>query len=217
MTQDDWFRNRRWDDAIEAAFFARLSRSRKKSQYIRIQACELAERHPKVALRLLDQYFASLTSAEPYEAVDRAAAYHHRASAHLALGDTEAAIVSYEDALAREAEFPNSRTQAYVGLPFLIATRRLQSYYDRALDILREHGTRPKLPIEQFRWNAAQTLISDDLGRSGDAQAFATNALAAARNHSGFRYHRTIGLVRDFDPEVHQRLEHLAQRGLLSS
>jgi len=53
MSRDDWFRNRTWSDKIASQFEAKLKRARRKGQYIRIQACTLAEEHPEVALQLL--------------------------------------------------------------------------------------------------------------------------------------------------------------------
>ena len=58
MGRRDWFRNESWNAKIEETFFENLARSKNKSQYLRIQASILRERHPGVALRLLDQYFA---------------------------------------------------------------------------------------------------------------------------------------------------------------
>jgi hypothetical protein len=58
VDRDNWCRNTSWSDAIEAAFFRRLARAQKKSQYLLAQASLLTSSHPQVALRLLDQYFA---------------------------------------------------------------------------------------------------------------------------------------------------------------
>jgi len=43
MGRHDWYRNTDWDEEIKDAFFTKLGRARDKSQYLRIQACTLAE------------------------------------------------------------------------------------------------------------------------------------------------------------------------------
>src|SRR6266511_3622651 len=110
MARDDWFRNTEWDDAIEAAFLQKLHRARDKSQYLRIQASTLARCHPKVALRLLDNYFAL------GDHLDHAQAHVDRATACLALRDTTGAIAAYEAALAREQQYPRLLTYAWLDL-----------------------------------------------------------------------------------------------------
>lgn len=211
MGRDDWFRNQHWNEAIENAFFAKLARARDKSQYLRIQAYMLREHFPKVALRLLDQYFSMQASVKSYDTIDRASAYQHQAEAHLALGNVEAAINSYEAALTREAEFPNSLTLTYVDFPYLIAIRGLRTLYSRALDILNQTRSRPTFPHEHFRWHCSRALILKELGRHSEARASAQAALAAAgQDRSGFRNHPNIGLVRDLESTLRRRLETLA-------
>lgn len=192
MARDDWFRNENWNPAIEGAFFAKLRRARDKSQYLRIQACTLARKEPLVALRLLNEYF---TQANQF---DRAQAFVDSALAYLTLGETEKAITSYESALAHEEQRPSVKTNAYLDLPFLIATQRLAARFEQALALLDTHKPRLTLPVDVFRWHAAYALIANQVGLPVVASEHAKVALgAASRDLSGFRYHPAVGLVGD--------------------
>jgi len=133
----DWFRNQTWDETIERGFNEKLRRARKKDQYLRIQALTLACSHPEIALRLLDQYFSLK------ENFFHAQAYVDPATALLTLGRLDEAIGSYEAALAREIEFPNLKTPAYLDLPYLIATRNIRVRFAQAIQLLE---TVPLLP-----------------------------------------------------------------------
>ena len=205
MNRHDWFRNTSWDPEIEAAFFKKLARAKDKSQYLRIQASTLASSCPQVALRLLDQYF---TLGEHF---DMAQAHVDRASAYLRLGQVGSAILAYEAALTRETSHPNLQTQAYLELPFLVATQRLSQHYDKAIAMLESHRNRLTFPIDRFRWNCAVALIRSDQGDRRAAQEAARNALAASSEaKSGFRYHPEVGLVASVDEALRKRLSELA-------
>jgi tetratricopeptide (TPR) repeat protein len=204
MARDDWFRNENWNPAIEDAFFAKLRRARDKSQYLRIQACMLAGKEPLVALRLLDEYF---TQANQF---DRAQAFVDSASAYLTLGDLNKAIASYESALAHEEQRPSVKTQAYLDLPFLIATEGLVARYEQALAIMDSHKPRLTFPVDIFRWHAAYALIASQVGLPVVASEHAKSALgAASRDQSGFRYHPAVGLVADRYDQIHHQLSSL--------
>ena len=191
MSRDDWFRNTRWNPEIAEQFEAKLRRARRKGQYIRIQACTLAEREPVVALGLLDRYFA-----QSDERFDDAQAHVDRATALLALDRPDEAIDAYEAALKTEAKVPNVLTQAYIELPYLICVREIRDHYSRAHELLETHRTRLAFPVDHFKWNAAQAIIAGSSGRQAKARKFAGAALEfAAKAHSGFRYHAKIGLV----------------------
>lgn len=190
----DWFRNTTWNEAVERSFNENLQRARRKEPYLRIQACTLARSHPEVALKLLDRYFSLKDD------FDHAQAHVDRATALVALGRIREAVESYDAALAREVEFPNLQTQAYLDLPYLIATRGIREKYGYAMQLLEKHRetlkARLMFPVDRFRWHAAHALIASAGHDAVAAKAHAQAALdAAALDHSGFRYHPTIGLV----------------------
>ena len=190
MSADDWFRNTSWSTATAARFEEKLRRARGKSQYLRIQACSLADSHPQVALALLERYFAL---GEPF---DFAQAHCDSARAYVALGHMDEAVAAYEAALAREAAFPNLLTQAYVELPYLVATRRIAAHYPRARQVLEAFAGRLTFPVDHFKWHAACALINAAEAALALAGSEARAALDHARRaHSGFSRHPTVGLV----------------------
>jgi tetratricopeptide (TPR) repeat protein len=205
VAKDNWFRNTDWNSAIEANFQRRLGCARDKSQYLRIQAFYLAESHPRVALDLLEQYFAG------GDRFDAAQAYVDKARALVALGDVDAAISSYEAALERERQKPGYITRAYLTFPGLVAQVRAAHLYARALDVLDAHRELPAFPIDRYLAYGTRALLLDGLGRADEARAAALLAMAAAREvKSGFRYHQELGLVKDTCDEFGKRITSLA-------
>ena len=200
----DWFRNATWNPSIERAFDDKLRRARRKEQYLRIQACTLARSHPDVALKLLERYFSLPND------FDHAQAHVDRATAYLALGRVAEALVAYEDALTRESEFPNLKTEAYIAFPYLVATPGIREQYARALELLLKHKSRLMFPVDHFRWHTARALIAAAARDAETANVHSQQALeAAAREHSGFRNHPSIGLVTEQYDEIVERLEGL--------
>ena len=190
MSDLNWCQNKNWNDSIERSFMEKLRRARHKGHYLRIQASTLASSHPEVALRLLDQFFALGGK------VEWAQGYYDRATALFALGRVSEAIAAYEDALAREAEFPSIKTYAYLDLPFLIATTPIPDRFDQAERLLEQHKSRLTFPVDRFRWYAAAALIAESRADTRTAAERAAQALAEAhREHSGFHYHPDVGLV----------------------
>jgi tetratricopeptide (TPR) repeat protein len=207
MGRDDWFRNKKWDAATEAHFNEKLRRARDKAQPLRIQAYHLENTDPKVALALLDRYFALGSH------FDMASAFLHQAEAHLALGEQEKALQSLERALQCERNFPNVKTQAWSRFALLVAERKLDHLYDKALQVLKENPVSSlSFPVDGFLWNAAFALIADATGQRKHAAETAGKALEfAALTHSGFRYHADVGLVGARYDELKHELRRLAQ------
>ncbi len=204
MDDKNWFRNETWDGTIADHFFKKLGRARDKAQYLKLQAWHLAESYPDVAHLLLDRYFEF-----PVD-VFRSEAFTIRAKAYVAQGKIAEAISSYEDALAREAEFPNSLTHAFLDLPLLIVIQSLADKYQRATEILMMNKKRLTFPVEHFLWNAINALIAKQMLRLEESREFALCAMQAANTqHSGFRYHPDVGLVSDKYSDLLERIKAL--------
>lgn len=207
MARDDWFRNKKWDAATESHFNEKLRRARDKAQPLRIQAGYLENSDPKAALALLDRYFAVGNH------FDMATAFLHQAEAHLALGEQEEAVRSLEKALQRERDFPNVRTQAWSRFALLVAERKLEHLYDKALLVLKENPVSSlSFPVDGFLWNAAFALIANATGQRKHAVETAAKALEfSGLTHSGFRFHPDVGLVGPRYDELKHQLRRLAR------
>lgn len=209
MARDDWYRNKEWTADIEAAFRTKLSKARsQKSQYIVIQAGYLAHGYPAAALALIDEYFKT------GDDFDVARAYCVQAEARLSLGRIGEAVVSYKEALDYETRRPGVITTASLDLAKIVAENRLSSEYDFTLEILttRFKESDFSFPNLRYVWNGSNALIADDLGHHVEAQEFAERALrAAAETESPYRYHRTMGLVKNSSDDFGRRIKRIAR------
>jgi tetratricopeptide (TPR) repeat protein len=211
MARDDWFRNEHWSREIEAHFFEKLRRARDKAQYLKIQAGYLAEDEPRTALRLLEHFFD--LKRDGFFLGD---AHEIAAKSYLALGLTDQALISFKLALQREREFPNHKTNAWHEFVLLIADKRIKAEYDEVLRVLDEQREGLVFPALAFAWYSASALIRAEKGDLSTARVHASKALeAAAKQHSGFRYHARVGLVGSrYDP-IRKRLQGLIEPTIL--
>jgi tetratricopeptide (TPR) repeat protein len=213
MGKDDWYRNSEWNDSIASAYRSKLSKARSmRPQYITIQASQLVSRYPEVALGLIDEYF------ESYEDFVVPSAYCTRAEAYISLNHIDLAITSYKNALQWEATHPNYLTNARIDLPILIADKKIEDEYDYALEILTERfkSSDHLWPSMRYFWNGCYALISYERGELSEAREFAERALrAAAETESPFRYHRSMGLVKDTSDDFGQRVKRIARPSAL--
>lgn len=212
MSIPEWFRRVTWTDADRQDFNARLKRSRgsgNKAQYLRIQAYHLAQvGHHEGAIELLDRLLAEFP-----ERMQIAMAHAQKADSLAKLGYTEAAIREYREALQAERDFPKVRTHAWLEFGSLVVEQRLTHLYDEVSQVLREFEKTGSLgfPALEFRYCAIQSLLAEARGDTAKACRFAQAALAeAAKEHSGFRYHPTVGLVGSERDRFESRLRALA-------
>jgi hypothetical protein len=94
---------------------------------------------------------------------------------------------------------------------WLVIERGLRELYDEALRILTEFEDTIPFPVQRYKFHAIRALVSAERGALANAREEAKQALEAAQaSDSGFRYHPTIGLVRERSSDMHSRLEALA-------
>jgi len=212
MSTFEWFRRVTWTDADRQDFNVRLNRCRgtgKKAQYLRIQAFHLAQTgHHEAAIELLDRLLAEFP-----ERIQLAQAHAQKADSLAKLGHTEAAISEYRGALQAERDFPSVRTNAWLDFGWLVVEQQLTRFYDEVSEVLQEfrEDSSFTFPATEYRYCTIQSLLADARGGKAAARDFAKAALAqAARKHSGFRYHPTVGLVGSERDKFESRLRALA-------
>ena len=211
MARDDWFRRTTWSQVDETEFFARLKRSRgqfHKAQYLRIQATYLDDKYPETALRLLDMVIEEYP--EPFEL---AQTYLQKAHCLITLGRSDEATPWFRKVLEQEGANSSAQTQGYLDFPTFIVANERRDLYPEADQILRTHAERLMFPVDHYRWNSALAIISEHDGDLGSASAFASRALeAAGQEHSGFRYHPKVGLVKKQDKRIQKQLVKLTKQ-----
>jgi hypothetical protein len=80
----------------------------------------------------------------------------------------------------------------------LVVEKQLTRLYDEVADVLQEFRSKGGLsfPVLEYRYAAIQAILADGRNDMTQARDFARIALAeAAKDHSGLRYHPTVGLV----------------------
>lgn len=189
--EPEWFRNEHWNPEIEAKFFERLNRSRsQKFQYLIIQAYNLLQKHPAIALRLCDQAIAMGDNLQS------ASAHLYRSYALGSLGRTREELDALRAAVEAERRMPNYIVGAARAYALLVATKPYPKYFDDALKLLSQNPPKSAFPLEHFQWNAAAALISYARGFQEEARRNAAVAVQSAeRTRSGYSRHAGLGLV----------------------
>jgi tetratricopeptide (TPR) repeat protein len=213
MGSEDWYRRTTWTDQDREAFNARLKRSRSdgnKAQYLLIQAaCLVQAGYYAPAIELLDRVLIEFP-----ERIFLADTHHLKAVTFVRLGQAENAIEEYRAALAAERNFPGVKTQAWLEFGRFVVESQIAELYDEVSAVLDEfqNSTGLTFPAEAFSYNLIRAFIADARGDHDGARTFATQACEeAAKKHSGFRYHPTVGLVGSEGHRFEAKLKALAE------
>lgn len=205
----EWYRRSVWSSEDAKEFDNKLMRAQagNRPQYLRIQAVHLAEASLDApALQLLERMLVEYPDDHFI-----ALAHSQRADILLRLEKIEEAIVAYRQAMEAQRAKPNVHTNAYLEFAWLVANTNRVSLFDEALNMLEEFGGDEAFPVLIFKYFGALAIIQATNGNLSAASGHAKKALAAMKEkESGFRNHPNIGLVRDVEPNILDRLNNIA-------
>jgi len=214
MGNEDWYRRRTWTAADQEAFRARLRRSRSdfhRAQYLRIQALSLQETGDRglctSAIGLLDE----LVSTYP-DASQLAAAHLQRAQCLDLLESPDEAATAFRAALEAQRLFPNWQTTAPLDFGMFCVRRGMESLYEEGVAMLDEFAHESPFPAAQFQEAVVRAVVAEHQGDVRAAGRFARMALdAAARESTGLRFHKRLGLVGKVPGPLRKKLQRLAK------
>ncbi len=209
----EWFRTEAWTPKDQEEFYARLKRARehKRSQYLRIKAGAIKDISPNEAIKLLQ-----IMLDDYPERIGIAVTYEMMAECYICLKNSEKAIEYFRKTLAFEKEFPNVITAVHFNFPMYVVTNSLTDYYSEALDVLCNLADRYDrfviFPIQGYKLHAVLAIICDHFKQREEAKQHARVALDfAKKEHSGFRYHATLGLVDKPDRRIFAQLKKISK------
>lgn len=208
----EWFKQTTWGNEVAESFFVRLEGVRstpKKAEYLRTQAAVLEEMgRLEDALSLLDH----LLENHYADRFQLAVVHLERARVLASLNLLDKAISSYRAALQAQRDFPNVGTEAWLEFAELIVNRERKDLYAEGQEILKEFGEPGAIlfPVQKFQFFGVLALLTFEQGNLGEAYRLARQALEyAAQEHSGLRYHSTLGLVSETHKVLHEKLSRL--------
>jgi tetratricopeptide (TPR) repeat protein len=165
--------------------------------------------HHDAAIDLLDRMLQDFP-----EGIELAQAHLQKAESLAALGHAEQAVQEFRGALQCERNLPNVRTHAWLTFGWFVIERQMDRLYEEVSCAMDEfHDVAGEtFPALQYRYCVLRTVIAEAKGDNTTAAEFANKALTeAARGHSGFRYHPTLGLVGAEHDRFEQKLNALAR------
>ena len=211
MSKDNWYRNTDWNDDIETQFLQRLKRSRgeyNKAQYARIQASYLSKEFPKISLKLIDMIITEWPSESHL-----ADTYFLKAKCYIQLSYSEKEIIeNFKKSLEQQKIYPNSQNDAYLEYPIFVISNNLKEFYIDAKSVLNENEDKTMFSVDRYKHYLCLAIITDSNGESELARDYADLALKECeKTESGLRYHPTVGLVKEIDQELNEKLIKLSE------
>ncbi len=211
MTSEDWYRNEKWNNEIEEAFFAKLKRSRvQKTQYLKIQAGFLVENYPKVTLSLIK--FARENCPDEFWEQEFNL---YESKAYYRLAKYEKAIACAYLAVEWRIKKPNHKTEIPYWLAELVLRYDSVKDYEKSLELLSKLHNSTPFPITEYYFHGYASLLSYRLGNIGVARSEAVLALSWADKDENIlqnRQKRRFGIFEKRSDWLHCELVSIANK-----
>jgi tetratricopeptide (TPR) repeat protein len=202
----NWYRNTSWDEEIEKYFFTKLNRVRDKgmqAQYLIAQAGALASTKDtewmKVAEVLINKQLTEYSDIF----LDKSSALGLLGNIYGFRGDYNKSLEYYKQAIDFEAIYPNCITNSFMDYAELVVKINRTDLFEDVEKIFSEERYESVIvfPLTKYMKYSILSIISKYKGDTEKAKYYADlveqNVVAV---ESGFRNHKTLGLVRQRDP-----------------
>lgn len=205
--KEKWYYNKSWDEEIEKHFFTKLSRVRHRgsqAQYLNIQAGGLIyTKDPellKVAERLLNkqlqEYQDSLFAPDAYLSLGKIYEFRRK---------YDEAFAYYKMAIDFEGEHPNLITNSFMDFAELAVKTNRTVLFEYVENLFAEERyiSAVAFPLTKYLKYSILSIINTHKGDAENAKYYFDLAnKSAALRHSGFRNHKSLGLVDQRDEEL---------------
>lgn len=205
---DDWYRNKKWNNRIECVFKDKLEKSRSsKVQYLEIQAFYLVTKKPRVALRLIE-YARSIKENDFWE--QELCLYESKCLYNLK-ENTKALEKVYESIKWRRKE-SNVQTDNIYWLAELVLRLKKESEYKKCIDILKEFHEESVFPLHDYCYHGYIAVFEERLGNTDIAKKECILALNFAQyknnklNNFGPKSKRILGIFKNKEDIIYREL-----------
>lgn len=134
----DWYRRKTWTKTDEEEYFVKLGRARKDSrpQYLRIQAIELIQTGDEHLLQVAERLLHRLLTDYPDNRIEKSQAYNLLGEIYKRKSDFEKALDYFKRSIDFEKEFPNVRTDSYLGFSEVVIKANKTELFDYVESLL---------------------------------------------------------------------------------
>jgi len=210
MANDDWYRNKSWDNEVEADFEARLKRSRgafNKAQYLRIQASYLLDSSDKKIQLVGVSLMERLIKDYPTEEFSAIFGQEQLGDFYLDKKDYKQAehffrVVTnyYQDTKSRSGTTTLGDLKLAETILRSNQTEKFEEAYQLVIDYPISDLT---FNDSKFYYTELRTQLCDAMNKKAEAKEFAKTAIELSKiTKPQFSRHKTVGLVEVSDRQL---------------